>query len=265
MDLGDLCVQIHCMKKTIVLIYILPFFCSLFAQKTDSVPTPAIFSGVITATNNGVSLIPSFSLGKPALLFDLSLGKGRLSFDPMLRFGMDGKPWAFVFWGRYKLLTNPKFNLSIGAHPSVVFRTVNTSNNGIGKELLAAQRYVAWEAAPTFVLSKKISVGLYYLGSHGLTKDLIQSTTFLTFRSTFSNLNLSKQLTLTLIPQVYFLKMDERQGTYLNATLILGKKNFPLAISSIVSQAIDTEIAGKELVWNLGLNYNFYKKYVRRP
>lgn len=243
---------------------LIQFSCTLFAQVADSTKTPAVFSGVITATNNGVSLIPSFSLGKPALLFDLSLGKGRLSFDPMLRFGMDGKPWTFVFWWRYKLLVNPKFNLSIGAHPSVVFRNVNASINGASRELLSAQRYVAWEAAPNFALSKKVSVGLYYLGSHGLTKDLPQLTTFLTLRSTLSNLNLSKQLTLTLIPQVYFLKMDERQGTYVNATVILGKKNFPLAISSIVSQAIDTEIAGKDLVWNLGLNYNFLEKYIRK-
>lgn len=243
---------------------LIQFSCTLFAQVADSTHTPAIFSGVITATNNGISLIPSFSLGKPALLFDLSLGKGRLSFDPMLRFGMDGKPWAFVFWWRYKLLANPKFNLSIGAHPSVVFRKVNTSINGVSRELLSAQRYVAWEATPTWVLSKRVSVGLYYLGSHGLTQDLVQSTTFLTLRSILSNLNLSKQLTLTLIPQVYFLKMDERQGTYLNATVILGKKNFPLVISSIISQAIDTEIAGKGLVWNLGLNYNFQEKYLRK-
>ena len=253
------------MKKAIVLICILPFFCSILAQKPDSTTTPAIFSGVITATNNGISLIPSFSLGKPALLFDLSLGKGRLSFDPMLRFGLDGKPWTFVFWWRYKLATTQKFTLSIGAHPSVVFRSVTTNSSGISNELLAAQRYVAWEVAPTFVVNKKVSIGLYYLGSHGLTKDLVQSTTFLTLRSTLSNLNLSKQLTLTLIPQVYFLKMDEREGTYLNATLVLGKKNFPLAISSIISQAIDTEIAGKKWVWNLGLTYNFHKKYVRRP
>lgn len=234
--------------------------CTLFAQVADSTKTPAVFSGVISATNNGISLLPNFSLNKPAVLFDLSLGKGRLSFDPMLRFGMDGKPWTFVFWWRYKLLTQPKFNLSIGAHPSVVFRTITTNGN----EQLIAQRYVAWEAAPAWVLSKKVSVGAYYLGSHGLTKELPQLTTFLTLRSTISNIGLFKQFQLTFAPQLYYLKMDKRHGTYVNATVVLSKKGFPLSISSIVSQAFATNITGKEFVWNLGLNYNFNEKYIKK-
>ncbi len=70
---------------------------SLLAQ--DAIPTipTGQFGGVITATNNGVSIIPSFTLGRPAVLFDLSLSVEHFSFDPMLRFGMDGKPWSFVF------------------------------------------------------------------------------------------------------------------------------------------------------------------------
>lgn len=231
-----------------------------FAQVSDSTQSPAVFSGVITATNNGISLLPNFSLNKPALLFDLSVAKGRLSFDPMFRFGANGKPWAFVFWWRYKLITQPQFNLSIGAHPSVVFRSL-TSN---GTEQLVAQRYVAWEAAPTWVLGKNVSAGLYYLGSHGLTKDLTQVTTFLTLRSTISNIGLSKQLRLTLAPQFYYLQMDQRHGTYVNASIFLSKKNFPVALSSIISQAIDTDIPGKTFVWNLGLNFNFNEKYVKK-
>ncbi len=252
------------MKKTFLFISILHLAHFAFGQTTDSTKTPAFFSGVITATNNGISLLPNFSLNKPAALFDLSVGKGRLSFDPMFRFGMDGKPWTFVFWGRYKLINQSKFNMGIGAHPSVVFRTIKSTVNGVEHESLIAQRYVAWEVAPTYVLNKKVSVGLYYLGSHGLTKDIIQYTTFLTVRSTISNLNLSKGFSLTLMPQVYYLKMDKNNGVYVNGTVILSKKNFPLSLSSIVSKAIDTQIIGNEFVWNIGLSYNFNQKYVRQ-
>ena len=252
------------MKKTFLFICILHLSLFAFGQTTDSTKTPAFFSGVITATNNGISLLPNFSLNKPAALFDLSMGKGRLSFDPMFRFGMDGKPWAFVFWGRYKLIQNAKFNMGIGAHPSFVFRTVTSTVNGVTNESITTQRYVAWEIAPTYVLNKKVNIGLYYLGSHGLTKDIIQYTTFLTVRSTISHLNLSKGFSLTLMPQLYYLKMDKKTGTYVNGTVILSKKNFPLSLSSIVSQAIDTEIVGNEFVWNIGLNYNFNQKYVRQ-
>lgn len=59
------------------------------------------FNGTITATNNGISIIPSFTLGRPAVFFDLNVGGERLTFEPMFRFGMDGKPWSFVLWWRY--------------------------------------------------------------------------------------------------------------------------------------------------------------------
>src|SRR5688572_15693209 len=75
--------------------------CALTAQPIDSTKTPSFFRGQITATNNGISLVPNFSLGRPAALFDLSVGKGRFSFDPWLRFGLDTKPWVFIFWFRY--------------------------------------------------------------------------------------------------------------------------------------------------------------------
>ena len=69
------------------------------AQDKNGVGVIDHFSGQVTVTNNGISLIPSFSLGEPAALFNLSMGRGRFSFDPELRFALEGKPWSFIFWG----------------------------------------------------------------------------------------------------------------------------------------------------------------------
>ena len=49
------------MKKMLLLLGILPLFCLTYGQEADSTKTPSFFSGTITATNNGISLIPSFS------------------------------------------------------------------------------------------------------------------------------------------------------------------------------------------------------------
>lgn len=243
--------------------FILSFNCA-FSQSTDSTQTPSFFRGQITATNNGVSLIPTFSLGKPAVLFDLNIGKGRLSFDPMIRFGMNGKPWTFVFWWRYKLIQSKKFNLGLGVHPSVVFRDVSVVENGIPRNFLAAQRYFAWEASPTYTINKNASLGLYYLGSKGLTKEIVQNTTFIAVRSIIS-VNLSEKITLGLIPQAYYLKMDDRNGTYVNATLNFYKRNFPVSLNAIASKAIKTAIAGKDFLWSVGLVYNINNKYRKLP
>lgn len=252
--------KILSMKSIILLFGLILSFYASFSQSTDSTQTPSFFRGQVTATNNGVSLIPTFSLGKPAVLFDLNIGKGRLSFDPMIRFGMNGKPWTFVFWWRYKLIQQKKFTLGLGAHPSVVFRDISVMDNGVAKNFMAAQRYFAWEASPTYVINKNASLGLYYLGSKGLTKDIVQNTTFVALRSII-NLNLSKKFSLGLIPQTYYLKMDDKDGTYVNATVNLYKKNFPVSLNAIASKAIKTEIAGKDFLWSVGVVYNINNKY----
>jgi hypothetical protein len=246
-------------KKAVITLLILQVICQSYGQSKDStrIAAPIIFSGTITATNNGISLLPNFSLNKPALLFDLSMAKGRVSFDPMFRFAMEGKPWTFVFWGRYKLINKKNFSMGIGAHPSFVFKTITVASNGTSNEYLTTQRYLAWEASPTFYVNKNINVGIYYLGSHGLTNDLTQYTTFIAAKSTFSNINISDKLRLAISPQFYYLKQDEKDGIYVTGTVALSKKNSPFSISSIVSKSIQTEIAGKDFVWNIALNYYF--------
>jgi len=52
-----------------------------FSQKADSKKVPGHFGGAVSITNNGVSLIPNLTLGKPAAVFDMNVGK-RLTFEP---------------------------------------------------------------------------------------------------------------------------------------------------------------------------------------
>lgn len=249
-------------KKTILSSCILTLSYFAFGQSKDSTQTPSFFGGVITATNNGISLIPSFTLGRPAVLFDLTMGKGRWSFDPMLRFGMDGKPWSFILWGRYKLFDRPQFKMSIGAHPSFVFRDVTViTNTGVEKNYLNAQRFFAWEATPLYFINKRIGFGINYLGSRGLTKDIVQYTTFIAFKSVMPHISLNKDYYLSFIPQVFYLKMDKNEGTYASAIVGIAKNNFPISISTIMSKKIKSEVAGKDFVWNIQLNYNINNRY----
>ena len=69
--------------------YFLFFFLVLFSiigftqnAINDSSKLKSYFHGNFSVTNNGISFIPSFSLGKPAAIFEISTGKKRLSFDP---------------------------------------------------------------------------------------------------------------------------------------------------------------------------------------
>jgi hypothetical protein len=233
-----------------------------FSQEIGNTKPINHFGGAASVTNNGISLLPTFSLGKPAAIFDMSVGR-KLRFEPQFRFALEGKPWSFIFWWRYELLKTGKFQIAAGAHPAVTFKTVAASTNGVSKEMIAAQRYWAGELSPNYLLAKNISVGSYYLYSHGMEKDAIRNTHFLTLRSNFSNLKLSNQFFMRLTPQFYYLKMDKQDGFYFTSTLTLVRRNVPLSISSIINKTIQTTIsASKDFVWNVTLIYSFNKKFV---
>jgi hypothetical protein len=230
-----------------------------FAQPSiDSTKNPVHFGGTLTATQNGISLIPSFSLGKPALMFDLNAGGKRLSFEPFFRFSMAGKPWAFIFWWRYKLVEQKKFRLGVGAHPSYVFRNIKDNN---GTASIQASRYAAAEIAPNYLFAKNISAGFYYLYSHGLDKTSVQNTHFVTANLNFLHVGISRLFYLKFNPQLYYLWQDNKNGFYATYTLTLLSPKSPFAIQTIMNKAIRSDIPAKNFVWNASLLYNFNHYY----
>src|SRR4051812_6824451 len=92
-------------KKLLLVISFSSLALFSFSQKIDSTKKLNHLGASVSITNNGIAFVPAFSLGKPAVIFDMSAGR-RLSFDPQFRFALDGKPWSFIFSWRYKLLSN---------------------------------------------------------------------------------------------------------------------------------------------------------------
>lgn len=228
-----------------------------YAQPTDSITGIDHVTAAVSVTNNGISLLPTFSLGKPAAIFDMSVGGRKLSFEPQFRFALSGRPWSILFWWRYKLMNAEKFSINIGAHPALAFRMAPASINGISSETIMADRYLAGEFSPNYWISRSISVGMYYLYSHGFDINATNNTHFVTLKSDFTSIKLSKTIFIRITPQIYYLKMDEDGGFYVTSTMILSKKNFPLSVSSILNKTIRTDIsASKDFVWNVSLIYS---------
>jgi len=251
--------------KRILLFIFITFNCfKAFSQGDDNKKSSTIFGGTINVTNKGLSTIPNLSLGKPAVIFDLKIGKERLSFEPQLRFALEGKPWSFLFWWRYKLIESDKLRLSVGAHPAFSFKAYNLSNNGITKDYMVVRRYLGAELAPTYSVSKDISIGIYWLYSYGVEKELVRNSNFVSLRSNISNIKLSDQYQMRFAPQIYWLSLDENKGFYVGSTLSLVKRNFPFSISSTMNKAIKSEILqGRNFLWNIGIVYSFNGKYAK--
>jgi hypothetical protein len=235
-----------------------------FSQIGDSTKVPGHFGGSVTITTKGISTIPNLTLGKPAAIFDLSVGR-RLSFEPQFRFALDGKPWSFLFWWRYKLVQTGKLNFNIGAHPALSFKTRTSITDGVASENTMVYRYLAGELSPVYSISKNVSFGVYYLYSRGIEKVLTRNTNLIALRSNFSNIRISDQFSIGFYPQVYYLIMDKHDGFYFNSSLNLGKKNFPVSLSAMINKRLKSNLpADNNFIWNVSLRYAFNKEYVQK-
>lgn len=254
------------MKIKLLLVFIfLNSEYSCFSQQTEMPKRVTYFSGSVNVTNNGISLVPNFSLGKPAVIINLSAGGKRFSFDPDIRFSLSAKPWTMLFWLRYKIIPAGKFRLTTGAHLGLNYKISTLPINGDTAETNIVRRYFAAELVPNYFISKDISTGFYYLYSHGLDAGTVNNTHFITFNLNISNIKIIDPFFAKLTPQVYFLKQDIHQGYYFNATLSIAWKNFPLSVSGTINQRLSGDITGsKDFIWSIGLIYSFRKNYISK-
>jgi hypothetical protein len=252
-------------KRAFLLFALLNLSSLAFSQNSDSTKVANYFGGGVTVTNNGISLIPTFSIDKPAVLFDLTAGRGKLSFEPQLRFSVDGKPWTFFFWWRYKLVNTSKFFVRVGVHESLSYSTLSVVTNGESKENIITQRYLAGEFTPNYFLTKNISIGLYYLYSYGFDNEYVRNTHFGMLNINFSNIKLSDKLFLSYMPQIYYLKINKNDGYNVTSTLTLARKNFPVFFSVFGNKTIRSTVPGhKDFVGNASLIYSFNNSYVKK-
>ena len=227
------------------------------AQGADSTSRGPDIAAAITVTTKGMSTIPSFTLGKPAAIFDVSIAKRGLSFEPQFKFGLDGKPWAFLFWGRYRLIENDRMHVSLGAHPAFSFRTISAATSGNPTDVIATRRYVAGEVNQSYSVSRNARIGAYYLYSHGVERDAARHTHFLSARANLASAWLSDQYVVRLAPQLFYLKVDERDGFYYNSGMTVAKRKFPVSLSTMVNGTIRSSVVqSDDFLWNVSLTYS---------
>lgn len=236
----------------------------LLAQESGMAPKNH-FSGNISITNNGLSLIPAFSLNRPAAIFELSLGGERLGFDPELRFALDGQPWSFILWWRYKIIKSEKFRLHVGAHPAYIFENALVDNgNGVMVESMEVKRFFAGEISPSYQFNEKIRVNFLYLAGRSLGNVPYALNQFVATGAHFTRFPLSKKYFFNASPQVFYLKMNEKDGYFGSSSIVLGRKDFPVSIGSIISRKIVSEIEVDNWIWNVSLIYSFNNEFVKR-
>ena len=80
---------------------------------------------------------------------------------------------------------------------------------------------------------------------------------FLNANANFSNLTIVKDWFLNITALAYYLNLDAKDGFYTAEYITLEKKNFPLALQTILNHKLNSNIKSESLLWNVSLIYSF--------
>lgn len=217
------------------------------------------FSGTIGLNTNGISPVPAFSLGKPAIMGFFSLRKNRFSFDPEVAYSTDGTPWFFSSCFRYRIFGKKKLEIKVAAVWNVSHSYPEVIENGVSKTITKAERYLVFEFVPTYKLSEKFSLGSAVFVGRGFDKGSLKQMHFISLVANITKLRLSKKLYYSLFPQVFYLNLDgDTDSFFVSGVAGIGHKKLPLFLSSHMNQPVVTSISPNPgFSWNVGLSYNF--------
>lgn len=246
----------------ILLLLFLVFSTALSAQKNDSTILKIdSFTGVVTIQSKGISTIPNLTLGKPAAVFDMKLGR-KLTFEPQFRFALDGKPWAMVFWWRYYSSIGGKFRTIFSTNYSLSYKTVTNASYDPPQENIRTTRYLVGAMEPNYQFNKYFDIGVYLFYNYGIEKFITRNTYMYSVRPGISNIQVTKNIIARINPEIYYLKLDKKDGIYFNARLLVTKKNCPVSLSALINKPLNSNIPAEyDLLWNVGVSYTFNKKY----
>ncbi len=227
----------------------------------DSARHPMNFSGSLGITNNGFSIIPSFSFNDPAVIALLSWKKAKFSFDPEFRITHTGEKGSILLWFRYHFIQSKRFSFRVGGHPAVNWFPTIVNQSGVSEELLRLRRFFAWELAPSYRISKHWTASIYYLQGNGLQTNGPRTSHFLNLNTTISRIALSNQMWLTVVPAVYYLYLDGNDGVFFTASASLGSNKSPFLLQSTINQKLRSAIPDTRVfMWNIGVAYSFRRE-----
>lgn len=239
------------MKIALSLLFFFNSFCSLAnPDSLDSEKKPWAFHGFMMLTNNGISPVPAFSLGKPALMNTFFISKGRFTYSPEFNFALNAKPWVVNQWLRYRV-NHKSMTYQTGLNLSLFFINNNKT------EIQELSRYLAYEGLISKAFNKNTSLTFATWLSKGLDVNSIKNGIFMSLMANFEHIKLLKKLDLGLRPNVFYLKNKAPfSGLFVSAMATLTPNKSPLSLFGQYVQPIESEPKMKSNK-NFGLLYKF--------
>ncbi len=248
------------MKKLIVLCCLLVVASTGFAQeKKDTTREAFKLSGNLSFTTNGISPIPAFSLGKPAIFSNLSLKKKKFSYDPEMAFSIEGVPWFFNNFFRYKLIEKPKFEFRTGLNWAISYSYPQVNQNGVDQTIARGERFLWLELVPRYNISEKVAISSITFSGYNFEPGSVKRINYISIIGNFTKLPLTEKLYCNIFPQLFYLNLDgSSEGFFGSGVLSVAHKTIPLFISTQVNTTLTTSISPDPgFKWNISLTYRF--------
>ena len=240
------------MKHFYKFILFLITFSSFSQAKRDSTQTSWEVSGNVLLINNGISAVPAFSAGKPAVMTSLTIKKNHFSFTPQFNYILEGRPWATNSWLRYQT-TKGKFTYRVGANMSLFFKKYIDQN----VEKLGYNQYLETELATFYQVSEKTSINLVYWNDKGFEKDAVAWGNFLSLSASFSKIPISNAIKLNFTPNLFYTwNAIPFKGLFISSTVNFTYKKSPISFSIQAVEPINADESAT-FIWNYGLNWAF--------
>jgi len=235
------------------LIFIFSFTISFSQEAADSSKTKLKAGANVSLNSNGVASIPAFSLGKPAVISSISITKNRFSYDPVLAYGLNLKPWFIDNWLHYRIIRKPAFELRTGVN----FSTFFTDYKMPDETILRGDRYFAVEVAATYNFRSNTSLTLMYWNDNGIEPGTI-SGNFIDLVGEKRDIKLGKSVLMSANFQLFIITYDgNNDGLFVSPKISFALRDIPFALFWQGTQDLTSNIIPDPgFQWNIGLAYS---------
>jgi hypothetical protein len=240
------------MRISISVILFFIFTVTFSKERPDSLK-PKLNAGVTFSLNsNGIASIPAFSLGKPAMMASTYFIKGRFSYEPLLAYGLDGKPWFIDNWFHYKPIVRTKYELRVGFNLSTFGSEYELPEGAIIK----AERYFAFELTQTYKFNSQNFLSLAYWNDRGQEPGSI-SGHFLSLTGERSDIRIGKNVLLAANVMLFYINYTgNSDGLFVSPKVSAYVRSVPVTLFFQATQTIQTNIEPyPEFRWNVGISY----------
>ncbi|MBX7126289.1 MAG: hypothetical protein K1X47_11405 [Cyclobacteriaceae bacterium] len=211
-------------------------------------------SGNIQVTQNGISPVPAFSLGRPALMANARVRKGRFYVQPEMNFGLDARPWTINLRPGFDVIRRQKYTITLGANLSLFFKRLGPN---VLQQEYEVQRYSLFELNTEFRLreNRKLIFLYWHTTRNDQYKFHFGQFTMLTYE--MKNLRLGKKGSLTIRANAFYVNNQVPfVGFFLSHITTYQRERWKFNLFGQTVFPLRAEPNGG-ILWNTGVNIPF--------